>query len=236
MSSRFMLRGAKRPLEVIAVLLLAVALFRTPPARAQIDVSAAVTKTCAVMSGQTKADGQSLQFLMLLDNDLSDTNPVALALQRGVLAQCPKAYLSYQQRLRVNNPYANGSLLGKPVTLLNSGTSSNTAASRPQDYALRCRGGAGMASAAGRTLVVKFSDPGHPAMQGLQPGQCGWDGRSLRADEPRVINALLDTNRRALSGVKATNAGGMWTFWVYNVKGQFFNTTAIAKGTPAQKP
>ena len=75
-------------------------------AQTPAGIAAAVDKTCAVMSGERKLDNQTLQLLLLLDEDLADPNPVSLALYRGVIHQCPKAYLAYEQRKRVNNPFA----------------------------------------------------------------------------------------------------------------------------------
>ena len=80
-------------------------------AQAQINIPQAAATTCAVMAGQRQPDGRSLQYLFLLDEDLGDLNPLALALYREVLRTCPKAYLSFQQRKRANTPYPRGSLL-----------------------------------------------------------------------------------------------------------------------------
>src|SRR5579863_7569948 len=114
MFDEFIRACARRPRALaIAAAWFAVALFDGRPTYAQTaaDVATAVTKTCAVMSGQQKADSQALHLLLLLDEDLADANPVAVALYRGVVHQCPKAYLAYEQRLRRGNPFANSGLV-----------------------------------------------------------------------------------------------------------------------------
>jgi len=80
-------------------------------AHAQTNIPQAAATTCAVMSGQRKADPQALQYLLLLEEDIGEGNPVAIALQREVIKQCPKAFLDFQQRKRVNNPFPPGSLV-----------------------------------------------------------------------------------------------------------------------------
>src|SRR5882757_5917676 len=101
--------------SLLAVLLLAV----TASANAQI--SQAADTTCAVMSGQRKADRQALQYLLLLDEGAGERNPVAIALQREVIKNCPKAYLNYQQRKRGSNPFPAGSLVNPGGALVNPG-------------------------------------------------------------------------------------------------------------------
>ena len=155
------------------------------PARAlsAADITAAAAQTCAVMSGQTKADARTLQYLLMLDEDMADANPVALALFHDVVHECPKAYLSYEQRLRAQNPFAAHPLVNQQTQLSNSGTNFAGPASRP-DFPIRCRGGRGMASSQGTMLVVTFEKTEHPAAQGLQPGQCAWLDRAMRQNEP----------------------------------------------------
>jgi hypothetical protein len=207
------------------------------PARAQTaaEISAAAAKTCAVMSGQTKPDSRTLQYLLLLDEDLADANPVALALYRDVLRECPKAYVSYEQRLRTRNPFAAGTLVKQtPTQLSNSGTRlTNPAAAH--DFPIRCHGTRGMASSEGTSLVVTFARTGHSAAQGLEPGQCAWLDRAVRLSEPTQIDVPLASASEARNGVAQINAGGTWTFWVVNVNTSL-RATAVAKGAPLQKP
>ncbi len=89
-------------------------------AQAQINIQQIATKTCAVMAGQQKPDPQSFQYLLLLDDDeaFGSGNPVALALFQTVLKQCPQAYLNFQHRKRVSNPFAPGSLVKPNQTQL----------------------------------------------------------------------------------------------------------------------
>lgn len=207
------------------------------PARAQTaaDIAAAAGKACAVMSGQAKPDPRTLQYLLLLDEDLADANPVAVALYRDVVHECPKAYISYEQRLRTRNPFAGGSLVKQtPTQLTNSGTSLTKPASA-SEFPLRCRGKSGMASSEGTLLVVTFAKTDHPAAQGLQPGQCAWLDRAVRPNEPARIDVPLPSAGAARNGVAQINAGGTWTFWVVNANTSL-RATAVAKGTPTQKP
>jgi hypothetical protein len=95
--------------------------FPAKAAQAQINIPQAAATTCAVMAGQQKPDGRSFQYLLLLDEDLADLNPIALALYREVVRECPKAYLSFQQRKRADTPYSPGSLVNpNPTPLLDS--------------------------------------------------------------------------------------------------------------------
>lgn len=219
----------------VAVASFAVAVLVSPVAHAQTatDVAVAVDKTCAVMSGQRKPDSQTLQFLLLLDEDLADANPVAVALYRGVVHQCPKAYLAYEQRKRASNPFANSALVrGAPTQLTASGSGSANHSS-PTVFPIRCRGNNGIASAQGTTLTVRFEKANHPATQGLLPGQCSWLDRGVRSNEPSRIEVLLGSAAQARNGVGQINAGGTWTFWVYNAN-TLLRATAVAKGTPAK--
>jgi hypothetical protein len=209
-------------------------------AQTPADMAAAVAKTCAVMSGERKPDANAIQLLLLLDDDLADGNPLAIALYRGVVRECPKSYLAYEQRLRTHNPFANGSLTHGQTRLTNgssnltNGTAKLTGA-RAAEYPIRCRGGRGIASAQGKTLVLNFAKPAGAATAGLEGGQCSWIDRAVAANEPTTIEALLSTTAEAQNGVKAIDAGGTWTFWVVNT-GSYLRASAIAKGTPAKKP
>ena len=195
-------------------------------AQTQTNIQKSAATACAVMSGQQKPDGHALQLLLLMDEDVSEANPVAIALHREVLKQCPKAYQSYEQRKRVNNPFPAGSLVkDTPTQLVNN--------SAPE-YPIRCRGAHGMASSDGKTLIVDFKKGDHPAAQ-LFPGQCSWLNRGVRANEPTRIAAERSTVADALITAEKINAGDTWTFWVIN-DGNSFKATASAKGTPTQKP
>ncbi|MDF5709919.1 MAG: tetratricopeptide repeat protein [Nostoc sp. S4] len=92
----------------------------TEVAQAQINIQQIATKTCAVMAGQQKPDQQSFRYLLLLDDDeaFGSGNPVALALSQAVLKQCPQAYINFQHRKRVSNPFAPGSLVKPNQTQL----------------------------------------------------------------------------------------------------------------------
>lgn len=207
----------------------------TTTAQTQTNISQAAAKTCAVMSGQRMADGQTLQYLMLLQEDLADPNPVALALYKEVLRQCPKAYLNYQQRKKVNNPFPPGSLVKETPTELTKSGSSLTNPSTSPEYPLRCHGGHGMASADGKTLTVEFKKGDRPADQALQLGQCSWPDRGMRPNEPaRIVDERLSI-AEAKNTAAHINAGNIWTFWVVNT-GTVFKATAIAKGIQSQKP
>lgn len=208
----------------------------SPPARAQTaaDVSAAAGKVCAVISGQAKADSRTLQYLLMMDEDMADANPVAIALYHDVVHQCPKAYIAYEQRLKTQNPFANSGLVKNSPTNL-TGSPANLTATPAPEYPIRCRGAHGMASGSGATLIVSFAKASHAATQGLQAGQCGWVDRAMRASEPARIVVPLGSSGDVGRGVAQINAGGLWTFWVSNA-GSSLHASAVAKGTPAQKP
>jgi outer membrane protein OmpA-like peptidoglycan-associated protein len=112
---------------------LSLAVLCAQAAVAQTNIPKIAAATCAVMSGERKADGQTLQYLLLLDQDLGDANPVALALYQEVIKQCPKAYLNYQQRKKAGNPFPPGSLVKPGSTqLTNSGSSSSNPSTSSQ--------------------------------------------------------------------------------------------------------
>ena len=92
-----------------------------------------------------------------------------------------------------------------------------------------------MASFDGTVLVVTFAKTQHPAAQGLQPGQCAWLDRAMHPNEPAHIDVQLATPAEVRNGVAQINAGGLWTFWVYNASGSL-HATVVAKGTPTKKP
>lgn len=195
---------------------------RIDAARAQTaaDLSAAVGNVCAVLAGQQKADARTLQYLLLMDEDLADANPVALGLYRGVVHRCPKAYVAYEQRKRTSNPFANSGLT--------TGASTPRSAP-PQTYALVCRGRRAMASARGATLTIAFAGARRPAAAGLLPGQCSWSDRGVRPSEPARIVVPLGSAAEARNGVVQINAGGLWTFRVY-AAGGILRATVVAKG------
>jgi hypothetical protein len=210
---------------LLAALLLNIAVFSSR-AQAQTNITQAAAKTCAVMSGQRKADGQAIQYLLLLDEDIGEANPVAIALQREVIKQCPKAFVDYQQRKRVQNPFPPGSLVKQnPTQLVNSAP----------DFAIRCRGTHGMASTDGKNVIVEFRKSDRPADEALQPGQCSWLDRGVGSNEPMRITDGRPSVEEARNTAAHINAGDTWTFWVVNA-GTVFRATASAKGTPKQKP
>lgn len=92
------------------------------PASTQLQngIAIMVSKTCDVMSGKRKLDGQTLQYLIMLDDHDAFGNPIEMIFQRQVIQTCPKAYLSFEQRKRANNPFRPGTLIRKePTPLLN---------------------------------------------------------------------------------------------------------------------
>jgi hypothetical protein len=208
----------------------------SPPARSQTaaDVSAAAGKVCAVISGQAKADSRTLQYLLMMDEDMADANPVATALYHDVVHQCPKAYIAYEQRLKTQNPFANSGLVKNSPTNLNGPQTSLTGTPAPE-YPIRCRGAQGMALGNGTMLVVKFARAPHAATQGLSAGECAFVDRAVRAGEPAHIDVPLGSAGDVGRGVAQINAGGLWTFWVSN-SGGVLHASAVAKGTPATKP
>ncbi len=224
-----------RPLGLcLATVAFALGVFHADCARAQTpaDLAAAVGNVCAVLSGQQKPDSRTLQYLLLMDEDMADANPVALGLFRGVVHQCPKAYLAYEQRKHTSNPFANSGLTkGTPTQLTNG--SSTQITTPPKTFALNCRGGRGIASAQGATLIVTFTKAGHPAAQRLLAGQCSWTDRVVGPKEPTRIVVPLVNAAQAGNGVAQINAGGLWTFQVHSANGSL-RATSVAKGAAAK--
>jgi tetratricopeptide (TPR) repeat protein len=87
---------------------------------AQIDIPQMSAETCAVLSGKQKPDSRTLQYLLLLEEDFADPNPVAIALYKQVIQQCPQAYLDYQQGKRASNPFANNPIVNTDSTPLSN--------------------------------------------------------------------------------------------------------------------
>ncbi len=201
------------------------AVFSATGARAQTaaDIAAAVNKSCAVMSGEQKADSQSLQLLLMLDEDLADANPVATALYRGVVHQCPKAYLAYEQRKRASNPFANSQLVSGTQTSLTSGSSSTPQAA-PAVFPMRCLANGTMASAQGATLLVRFakrlaSGHGEACSRASAPGWiAAWP-----APNPRKSRSRLRTPHRRTTASSRSTPGA---------RGRFGSTTRIRFSTP----
>lgn len=122
------------PMFGFAAIGLSLASFCSEDAQGQINIPQAAVKTCEAMSGKSKPDGQALQYLSLLDQDLGDSNPVALALYREVIKQCPKDYVNYQQRKRTGNPFPPGYLVQQGSTeLTKSGQASTEQSKSSQD-------------------------------------------------------------------------------------------------------
>jgi len=214
----------------LATVAFALGLFHPGAARAQTpaDLAAAVGSVCAVLSGAQKPDSRTLQYILLMDEDMGEANPVALGLFRGVVHQCPKAYLAYEQRKHTSNPFANSSLTKGTPTQLTKGTPTQLTAA-PKTFALNCRGGHDIASAQGATLIVTFAKAAHSAAQGLLAGQCSWTDRVVGPKEPTRIVVPLVNAAQANNGVTQINAGGAWTFQVYNANGSL-RATSVAKG------
>jgi tetratricopeptide (TPR) repeat protein len=90
-------------------------------------------ETCAVLSGKQKVDPRTFQYILMLDEDLTAPNPVAIALIKQVIQQCPQAYINFQQRRAATNPFANNPLLNhNPTTLVNPSESEPNNASSSQ--------------------------------------------------------------------------------------------------------
>lgn len=97
------------------------------PAQAQAtyqNIQQMGKKVCSFMGSRSKLDGRTLMIMtQILEQDLADPNPVSLALNRYVLQNCPKDYLTYQQRKRRNNPFAKNPLIVQTGVPLISGNS-----------------------------------------------------------------------------------------------------------------
>jgi hypothetical protein len=99
-------------------------------AQPQTKIQQMADATCAVMADSKKIDARSFQYLLMLEQfDFSNADPISMIFFREVMKTCPKAYLSYQQKKRENNPFPPGSLVkpnptplirpGPPVNLIN---------------------------------------------------------------------------------------------------------------------
>jgi hypothetical protein len=90
-------------------------------AQTQSPMSIAVKKTCDVMAGKRKLDGQTLQYLMMMQGGIDVDNPIEMVFQQQVVRTCPRDYIAFEQRKRAHNPYAAGSLVKKGGPLINGG-------------------------------------------------------------------------------------------------------------------
>jgi hypothetical protein len=222
--------------SVTCAIVLCTSLLRPLPARAQThaDIVAAAANSCAVMAGTQKADSRTLQYLLLLDEDMGEANPVALALYHQVVTECPKAYLGYEQRKRASNPFPPGYLTsGKTTSLTGPGAALTTTAA-PRDYPVRCRGARGMASYANVDVAVVFKHATRPAGPDLEPGRCAWVDRAFRPNEPTRIVVRLPSEDVARRVAVDVNAGHTWTFWAF-LQGATLRADSLAQGTPAHK-
>lgn len=110
-----------RPVAIAAIFVLSVMPMQIAHGQGYNSISLMVAKTCDVMSGKRELDGQTLQYLIMLDSfDLN--NPIGTMFRQQVIQTCPKDYLAYQQRKRVHNPFPPGSLIKKEPTPLINGS------------------------------------------------------------------------------------------------------------------
>src|SRR6266851_3415866 len=106
--------------------------------------------------------------------------------------------------------------------------SGSEAARMQQSYALVCRGSAnleiGIAPNEGNIGFV-FTRGAKPASQGLVPGECSWEDRGVRAEEPNRLSQHVEPNSPSLRGNLAPenrwyeelhSPDKYWTFQVYN--------------------
>ena len=98
-----------------------------------------------------------------------------------------------------------------------------------------CQGANGLALSSGQRISVYFLKPKTAANQSLHIGTCSWVDRPLRHGEPNQIIYQVPAGANARDMAKAINAGGVWTFWVYNA-GRFLTATAVAPGALTAKP
>ncbi|ANV88170.1 hypothetical protein [Picosynechococcus sp. PCC 7117] len=85
-----------------------------------------------------------------------------------------------------------------------------------QNYPLTCRGGGNLSitNTSGNNVKIVFRPATGSAPQGLQPGECSWQDRALRPEEPNVI---CDTGVRAAQYLpKLMQSSESTTFRVFN--------------------
>jgi tetratricopeptide (TPR) repeat protein len=107
---------------------------KTALAEAEIDIQKAADKACAFMSGRQRLDPEILQLLekVTLGVDVGNYNQIAIDLDKQLLKQCPKAYITFQQRNIINNPLVKNNLLQSINPLANpSGNSSTIPSGNP---------------------------------------------------------------------------------------------------------
>ena len=107
-----------RPLAIVVIGVLSATPVQIAFGQGQSAISLMVGKTCDVMSGKRRLDGQTLQYLVMLDDGDAFENPVEMIFQQQVIRTCPKAYLAFEQRKRAHNPFPPGSLIKKGQTPL----------------------------------------------------------------------------------------------------------------------
>lgn len=110
---------------------------KTVLAEPEIDIQKAADKACAVMSGQQRLDPEIFQLLekATLGVEVGNYNQIAIDLDKLLLKQCPKAYLTFQQRNIINNPLLKNNLfqainplanlLGNPLAILSGNPLAN---------------------------------------------------------------------------------------------------------------
>jgi hypothetical protein len=106
------------PLAIIVIGVLSTMPVQIAFGQEQSGISLMVAKTCDVMAGKRRLDGQTLQYLIMLDDGDAFGNPVEMIFQQQVIRTCPKPYLAFEQRKRAHNPYPPGSLIKKGQTPL----------------------------------------------------------------------------------------------------------------------
>jgi tetratricopeptide (TPR) repeat protein len=79
---------------------------KTALAEDEFDIQKAADKACAFMSGHQRLDPEILQIIekATLGVDVGNYNQIAIDLDKQLLKQCPKAYITFQHRNIINNP------------------------------------------------------------------------------------------------------------------------------------
>ena len=141
--------------------------------------------------------------------------PLPLRIYRGVIHQCPKAYLAYEQRKRASNPFANSGLVKGTVGasfLRFEFASQAREACFPCDAAVIVPWRPRKVRHYVRFAKSRASGLARPASRPVLVA------RSRSApNEPSRIEVPLPA-RAGQERSRAINAGGTWTFWVYNVE------------------
>ena len=115
---------------------------------------------------------------------------------------------------------------------------------KPPSYPLLCRGSESLEitfKSSIRAIGFKFTRGAKPAGEGLNPGECSWVDRGMRADEPDELSQSVGDDWESLEGGRTLppenrwfeelrSSRKSWRFMVYNQRGVLRVTGARSNG------